>query len=283
MPTVFINNAALEYSIIGPASGPLVITLHGGRGFGSKESDFKVYSGLAGYGYRVVSFDFRGHGNSSITGPFTFSQLVEDIEGIRKQFSLSESSKCILIGGSFGGFLAQQYALTYPDHLSHLILRGTAPSYHHEEEAFREMKKRMWKIPNGSISMLKKVFTKFESDEEMRLIMYTLAPLYSETYDSDLGLKKCLHTKYYSETHNQLYSENEKYFDYRDQLPQLRVRTLIFDGEQDWICPTTQSEELHRLIPNSELKIIPKANHSVHLEFPHLVVEMIYTFLSRRL
>ena len=67
-----VNEATLDYCIIGPANGPLVITLHGGRGFGSKEGDFEVYSRLAKFGYKVLGFDFRGHGKSSFTPPFTF-------------------------------------------------------------------------------------------------------------------------------------------------------------------------------------------------------------------
>ena len=73
----------------------------------------------------------RGHGKSSEIGPFTFQQLVDDIDGLRIHF-LGEDSKVIILGGSFGGFLAQHYAIQYAQHVSHLILRGTAPSYHRE-------------------------------------------------------------------------------------------------------------------------------------------------------
>ena len=95
---------------------------------GDHKSDFKAYSPLSS-SYRVLSFDFRGHGQSSRTEPFTFHQIVEDIEGLRRHF-LGADQPCIICGGSFGGFLAQQYAVTYPSRVSHLILRGTAPSHH---------------------------------------------------------------------------------------------------------------------------------------------------------
>lgn len=124
---VEINGASLAYKICGPENAPLIITLHGGRGFGSHDSDFKAYSPL-GNKYRVVSFDYRGHGLSSATKPYTFGQIVEDIEGVRKHFAGDQ--QVIICGGSFGGFLAQQYAIQYAGKVSHLILRGTAPSYH---------------------------------------------------------------------------------------------------------------------------------------------------------
>jgi len=77
---------------------------------------------------RLVSFDYRGHGRSSATKPYTFAQLVDDVEGLRAHFAGDQ--KVIVCGGSFGGFLAQQYALTYPENVRYLILRSTAPSYH---------------------------------------------------------------------------------------------------------------------------------------------------------
>jgi proline iminopeptidase len=95
---------------------------------GDHKSDFNVYSQL-GDCLHVVSFDYRGHGQSSRTKPYTFRQLVDDIEGLRCHF-VPRDKPVIICGGSFGGFLAQQYAIEYPSAVSHLILRGTAPSHH---------------------------------------------------------------------------------------------------------------------------------------------------------
>lgn len=126
-----VNGAKLAYRIAGPDNAPLLITLHGGRGQGTHHQDFAIYSQLADR-CRVLSFDYRGHGQSSRTKPYTFAQLVEDIEGVRRSFVRAEDEKVIICGGSFGGYLAQQYAITYPTHVSHLILRGTAASFHRE-------------------------------------------------------------------------------------------------------------------------------------------------------
>lgn len=88
---------------------------------------------------RVLSFDFRGHGQSSRTRPYTFDQIVDDVEGLRRHFSRDghEDKQVIICGGSFGGFLAQHYAIKYARHVSHLILRGTAPS-HNRKSIFQK-------------------------------------------------------------------------------------------------------------------------------------------------
>ncbi|KAK8163901.1 prolyl aminopeptidase [Phyllosticta citrichinensis] len=263
MPRVALNGADFEYSLRGPENAPLVILLHGGRGFGDHRSDFAAFQGLSN-DHRVLGFDFRGHGLSSSTKPYTFKQLVDDIEAFRHHFAGAE--RAIVAGGSFGGYLAQQYAITYPEKVSHLILRGTAPSHHHEEEAIATFKARLYRAPNASLAMLEKVFSRFEDDEEFRLIMFALGPLYVEEYDADAALRKNRNTVFRAETHNDLYSEDEKYFDYRNDLASVKAKTLVIVGSEDWICPPTQSRSIAERIPKARLVVVPGANHSVQAE-----------------
>ncbi|RXK37936.1 hypothetical protein M231_04825 [Tremella mesenterica] len=265
-----INGATLAYRIVGPKEAPLIITLHGGRGLGTHESDFNAYRSL-GDCYRVLSFDQRGHGQSSLTKPLTFRQLVDDIQALRQAFV--GDGKVIIIGGSFGGFIAQEYVTTYGDWVSHLVLRGTAPSHHHEVEAIENWKKRLHLIPLASVGMLNKVFTQFIDDDEMRVIFFLLNRLYvDENYDPDVALEKNRRTIYRAETHNDLYSEQEKYFDFRDKLGEVKAKTLIVVGANDWVCPPSQSKLIHSLIPGSILHIVPDANHAVHHEKNEFVI-----------
>ncbi|ORY29318.1 prolyl aminopeptidase [Naematelia encephala] len=277
---VEINGARLAYRTIGDPSLPLFITLHGGRGFGSHGSDFRAYAPLSNH-YRIVSPDYRGHGLSSFTPPFTFAQIVEDIDALRKHFV--GEARAVICGGSFGGYLAQQYAITFPDGVSHLILRGTAPSHEHEAEALEILQQRLERAPMASTSMLAKVFGAFKDDDEMRLVMFALGPLYAEsTYDPDQGLESARKTIYRAESHNALYSEEEKYFDYRPRLREITAPTLIVVGDKDWICPPSQSEIIHKGVSGSELLVVPGANHSVHHEKNELVIAAIRDFLGRR-
>ncbi|KAJ5660133.1 Alpha/beta hydrolase fold-1 [Penicillium longicatenatum] len=240
---------------------------------GDHRSDFKAYSPLS-TSYRLLSFDFRGHGQSSQTEPYTFHQLVEDIECIRQKFAGDDP--CIICGGSFGGFLAQQYAITYPSCVSHLILRGTAASYHHEETAIRTLEQRASRAPSFSINFLRdKVFGRFDSDLEFRLVMYAAAPLYSEQFDAESALESNLQTAFYAKSHNDLYSDDEKFFDYTDQLQSITANTLILVGERDWICPPQLSRDIALRIPSARLKVIAGANHGVHVEKNAEVIELI--------
>lgn len=77
-----------------------------------------------------------------------------------------------------------------------------------------------------------------------------------------------------------LYSEPEKFFDYREQLATVTAKTLVVVGDHDWICPPQQSQLTASLIPNSQLEIIKGANHSVHLEKNEEVINLILQHLS---
>ncbi|KAK8006042.1 hypothetical protein PG991_012339 [Apiospora marii] len=289
---VEINGARLAYRIAGTEDAPLFITLHGGRGMGDHRSDFQAYSPLSSISadsssgcYRVLSFDYRGHGRSSATKPYTFSQIVDDIEGLRAHFSATaagdEEGKVVICGGSFGGFLALHYAIRYADRVRHLVLRGTAASWHQEEDAIKVLEQRLDRAPSFSVRMLRdKVFGRFESDLEFRLVHLAMMPLYSEAFDADQGLRSCLGNVYNAESHNDLYSESEKYFDYRDQLGQITAKTLVIVGDKDWICPPENSEFIASKIPDAALMVVENANHSVHLEKNDEVIARIRSHLE---
>ncbi|KAK1623469.1 Alpha/Beta hydrolase protein [Colletotrichum phormii] len=275
---VNINGARLAYRITGPESAPLMITLHGGRGMGDHKSDFKIYSQLSDK-IRVLSFDYRGHGQSSLTKPYTFEQIVDDIEGVRQHFVGDD--QVIICGGSFGGFLAQHYAIKYAPKVSHLILRGTASSHHHEAGAIKTLEARIHKVPSFSVDMLKnKVFGAYESDREFQLIYFAMMPLYRQTFDPDAALKSNLDGVYVAESHNDLYSEKEKYFDYTEQLSKITAKTLVVVGDKDWICPPENSKLIAERIPGAKLLLVEGANHGVHAEKPEVVLGEIRTHLN---
>lgn len=71
-----------------------------------------------------------------------------------------------------------------------------------EEDAIRVLEQRLDRAPSFSVRMLReKVFGRFESDLEFRLVHLAMLPLYSEAFDADQGLRSCLGNMYNAEAH----------------------------------------------------------------------------------
>lgn len=116
-----INGVRLWYRVAGHSSDdtPPVVFLHGGPGQGSVH-----FAALAGPAVerrlRMVYLDQRGSGLSEHPASRAYSMelLVEDLEGLRKTLGVP---KIALIGHSFGGTLALEYAAKYPEHVAALV------------------------------------------------------------------------------------------------------------------------------------------------------------------
>jgi proline iminopeptidase len=257
-----INGVELAVSMAGPADGTPMVVLHGGRGYGTHGGVFRTYLPLANR-YRLIGFDMRGHGESGAVGPYTFDQLVDDLEAVRQ--TLGGGRKMVLLGGSFGGMIALSYAVKHQANLDRLILRGTAPSWRHEAGAVENLDARAAQAPMATKEMLTKLFTPtIASDEEFRLIMFALAPMYQED-PSQLDLNALLATtsrrKYRADVHNDLFADHS--YDVEGKLAGIRTRTLVFCGANDWICPPDQSQLIADSMPNADLHIVPDSNHGV--------------------
>ena len=105
----------------GNPTGIPVIVLHGGPGGGCSPAMRRYFDPEV---YRVILFDQRGCGRSrphaSIEENTTW-HLVQDIEAIREVLGID---RFIVFGGSWGATLALVYAISHPDRVSQLVLRG---------------------------------------------------------------------------------------------------------------------------------------------------------------
>ena len=105
----------------GNPSGKPVIVLHGGPGSGVSPFQRQGHDPAR---YRIVTFDQRGCGRST---PFasleanTTWDLVADIEAIRAHLAIDHWQ---VVGGSWGATLALVYAITHPERVSEMVLRG---------------------------------------------------------------------------------------------------------------------------------------------------------------
>jgi proline iminopeptidase len=275
---IALNGATFRYATAGEQNGETIVVLHGGRGIGDHSGDFQAFLPLADR-YRLLAYDQRGCGLSSLTPPYSFEQYADDLEAFRLE--LCGGRRIVLIGGSFGGMIALTHAVKHGSKaLSRLILRGTAPSHHHEAEAIENFNARLHKATSASIGMVEKMFSdQVVDDTELRLIWLALQPLYYESFDPDAALERTRTLHLHAETHNALFACKD--YDLRDRLSGIDVPTLVVVGGADWICPPSQSRLIAERVPGAELLEIEGANHAVHVESNARVLEAIRRFLDR--
>jgi pimeloyl-ACP methyl ester carboxylesterase len=110
-----------HYLVERGGSGPTVLLLNG---TGTTIASSQVFIELLRRNADVIAFDYRGMGGSSTPpGPWTMADYAYDVRAILDGL---EVSSCILLGVSFGGMVAQEFAVTFPSYVQKLALWSTS-------------------------------------------------------------------------------------------------------------------------------------------------------------
>src|ERR1700712_2647369 len=121
---ITVNGARLWVVLVG--KGDPVIIIPGGPG--GAHYGYRVFDSLA-KDNEIIYFDAFGRGKSDTAKDvkeYTLARDIEDIEGLRLALHFD---KLNVLGHSYGGLVAQGYALKYPSHVNHLILANTFHSF----------------------------------------------------------------------------------------------------------------------------------------------------------
>src|ERR671939_10873 len=115
---ITVNGARLYYETHGPEDAPALVILHGGPGVGDCRDQVRDFGPLADE-FRLVFYDARGSGRSEDKPPYTHDQWVADADELTRQLGIETFA---LLGHSYGGIVAQEYAIAHPERLRGLIL-----------------------------------------------------------------------------------------------------------------------------------------------------------------
>lgn len=273
---------SLYFEESGNPQGKPVIFVHGGPGGGS-EAVFRRY--FHPDKYRIVLFDQRGCGQSTPHASLehnTTWDLVKDMESLRTHLGVD---KWMVFGGSWGSTLSLAYAVTHPERVSELVLRGIFLGTRREVDwlyqfGASEIFPDAWESYRDEIPAAERqdfvtaYYRRLTSDDESVRLSAAKAWSVWEGRITRL-LPDPDREKHFEEPHFALafariechYFFNRVFFTEDDfllsRIDRLRkIPAVIVHGRYDICCPVRSAWDLHRAWPEAELMIIPDAGHA---------------------
>ena len=273
---VDINGNPLEVEVLGDHGddAPVMIVHHGAPGLATRAEPRTAFGPFSDV-MRVVVFDARGSGESGLTPPFTHEQWLADVDALREWIG---AERIVMAGGSYGGFIALEYAVAHPDRVRALVLRDTAAHGGFQEVARRNA------LESARVEIDEELYDRsfsgqLRDDADFEASWRMIAPLYDHDLTPEKLEARLRSAVYHHEAHNAAVSTNIPNYDIRDRLHTITAPTLVTVGRDDWIVPVPASEEIARLIPNAKLVVFEESGHSPQLEEPEKFQRVVREFL----
>lgn len=273
-----INGMGLVPEAAGMRENPPAFILHGGPG--GDHSDLKLAFAPLADRLQLVFLDHRGQGRSARgdVAKYTLDENVEDLEALRRHLGLE---KIVTIGTSYGGMVAMAHAARYPASVSHVVLIVTAAHAGFHERAKAIVAERG---TAEQAAVCEELWAgKLDTVEKVRRYYTVMGPLYARKFDPEAAQASRARGIISPEALNRAFAPGGflRSYDLRPELARITAPTLIIAGQHDWICAPEFSEEIHRLIPQSELHVFENSSHSIRVDEPERMRETIAAFLAK--
>jgi 3-oxoadipate enol-lactonase len=197
--------------------------------------------------FYVIRYDTRGHGlTSSPKGPYTISQLANDVLGLLDHLAIDKAFFC---GISMGGLIGQWLATNAPDRIEALVISNTAPKIG-SEQAWNE---RAALVRKGGLNAIAESAPSRWFTPEF----YGACP---KAVNELLVNLKNTNAEGYASCCEALAIE-----DLREDIAKIGIPTLIIGGEKDPVTTIADAQYMQAQIKSSQMIAIP-ASHISNIE-----------------
>jgi proline iminopeptidase len=276
------DGVRIWYEVEGDRPGVPIVLIAGGPG--SPHNAFHLtHRRLSALG-PVVYFDNRGRGRSRPgrgARPYALEHDVEDVEAVRRAL---DAEQIVVLGRSYGGMVAQAYALAHPGRVRALVLSNTldgATAWREENIAsvhaflrrqFPERWERIERMHGRGI---------LTSEDTLGVLFGPLNELYpydltnDSTFRSRMrGVREAEIPGHSSEVYRAMIGSDPDWtldgtlagVELLPRLGEIRVPTLVLAGRYDRICPPSASLRIARAIPEARLVVFERSGHRPELE-----------------
>ena len=258
VPTAHLNGIDVYFERWG--SGPRLLFINGS---GAALSTSRMMIEPYGEHFDVVAHDQRGLGQTAIPpGPYTMADYAADALAVVDHLGWD---RCRVVGVSFGGMVAQELAVTWPDRVERLALVCTSPGGRAASYPLHELAGLDPQARNAAtLTVLDTRFTRqwLDSHPADRAFVDTMVagaarPKSDEQRRGELA---------------QL--EARSHHDVVDRLPRITAPTLVASGRYDGIAPVANGEVIAAAIPGAALRVY-EGGHVFMVQDPKATPEII--------
>ncbi|MFH8533803.1 alpha/beta fold hydrolase [Streptomyces tendae] len=264
MPSLTVDGVRMEYHVSG--NGPVLVAHPGGPGFHYaylRSPELERH-------FTVVYAEPVGTGGSDSPRTYGLDTYVRFLAALVDHLG---EPRVHLLGHSFGGFVAQRYALEHPDRLAGLVLYSTSPVADSQwwEGATSGLKAYPDLYPD--VPEAAGVPAAFQSalaaadDELISERLRKALPVYFADYwdrsDEFAGFLSRVRISAQAAG-----ASDKEPFDVRDRLGSVTIPTVVIAGRRDFICGPRWAVMLRDGIPGARLAVLEHSGHFGHVEQP---------------
>lgn len=263
-----------ELYVTTTGTGTPVLAMHGGLGI--DHTCLRPWLDGLGDVAEVVFYDHRGNGRSS-RAPLDgvdHATWVADADALREHLG---HERVVVLGHSYGGFLALRYALAHPDRVRGLVLVSTAATMQHWDRVHEELAAR-----RATPAQLRAFEDRpFVDDADMSATLQALLPLYFHRPDPEV-LAAFGREARFSAAASAAGGRCMADYDVRGDLAGLDVPTLVLAGRHDFIMPADLTAvPLAAAVPGAELVVFEDSGHFPFIEEQEVFLRVVRRWLTR--
>lgn len=286
---VTVNGAKLWVVMFGKGD-PLFI-IPGGPG--GNHYSYRAFDTLSA-GCTLVYFDAFGRGKSDTAKDvkeYTLQRDIDDLDGLRKALGFE---KINVLGHSYGGLVAQGYAIQHPQNVKHLILANTFHSYlmwqENDDNSNHEIKTNYPEIWDSLMTLRNKGYV---SSDPICSDLYSQVPYgFLYAYNPDKfrgGNKKPYPNPFNTQLYYQMVGRDGDFvvgsdigsFDFRQQLKDLQMPILIIAGRYDRVAVPWMQVKYKDYCPQAQFVMFERSGHNPQVEEPKKEFTIINEFLKK--
>lgn len=256
------NGINIFYEVHG-AGTPLILI----SGLGGDHLFWQSSIELLSEKFQVITFDTRGIGKTDApVESYSMDIFVADLLALTDALQIEQAH---LLGFSMGGNIALSFALQYPARVRKMIIAASHAKINTQIRLFIDA-----------------VLDVYEAGISTKQMFDLICPwLFSNAFLSNPSNAAFLQFDENEPDQQPLYAWKNQYLAHReydiiDRLPEIKLPTLIINGDQDLFVNKEQANQLKDNITSSILAVIPDAGHLINYEYPELFHKYVLDFLQ---